>query len=1028
MKPIFLLALLFFCNPCLFAQAGKANLVKYDKPLSLNLADNLTDLDDFGLTAGHTLRKQYEQTGPTGQQHVKYKQYYQGKSVLNGTLIFHLNPAGQVISTSGQLARFTDLELKPGFPSVAAEKRALEVVLSQQKATTGIHLTYQDLEVTSTTGVIASQAYPKLGGGYVPAYLHTVKATDASLPVSMNVVINARNGQVIAAISNIHTETVVGTGQGLQNENVSFNVDSVAANRYEMRDLTRGLGVWAYDLLYQRTPVDEDNSWDDPAEAAGAMVDGYYASLRFYDFLLEKFGRNSIDDAGAPLISNFNRNNYVNAFWNGESATYGNGDCDRYGPLTTLDVVGHEFAHGLTQYTSGLIYQDESGALNESISDILGKALEYDVAPDNFDWRIGSAFRRNSSVNFFRSMNNPSQRNHPKFYLGNNWRTGPGDAGGVHSNSGVFNFWFYLLVEGGLSVNEAGQRYDVDPIGWEAALNLVYLLETAYLIESSGYPEAYTLALEAASELFGVESTTYASVIEAWKAVGLPRTPDDGGGDGAIPLNFFANLNNPGSSFDFRFCPDELENLSISYFNDSDATIASGATVSGQVVFSYFGAEGPVEDTVILEERFLAADLSLGDQLEFPSPFIAPPGVDFVSVTSDLTFRESETLSYTIATNGFIFINVLEEVVLNFSAADYSEVCGDDQFLFDDFYSIALPRCTGGTEGSIRLIFESPDAAVFLDRPVDNPANASVAFFGAFDEANAASLGDLNRVTLRIVHLTEAGETTIYEESLASRFANGISTPTIIDFTDSLEAQYDLAIATGRAINAEYREEQLSLNNNNDFPFIPECVPLRDFGRMAILNEDATLTSVTLCVDGSNIEDPHLTFDLQFFDNTEFSAAENRYLHGLTVFTDSLELLTEPITTTEGEMRNFEVQLGEGFIGEVTLYATVSATSAILDNIGIRSGNSVSTRRLDPGAFGITYNNPVDDLLELRAAQALPAGTVATLYTGDGRMIRRIPVQHNQASIEVNQLVSGLYFLTVSDGQTFRWTGKVIRR
>ncbi len=1026
MKPYFLLSFLFLCSVWLSAQPSQANLITFSAPAPLRTGEVLQDLPAFGLPPGHQLHKQYEHTGADGLRHVKYHQYYRGRRILNATIIFHLNARGQVVATNGRLAGFTTLELKPGLPSVTAAQRAVEIVVAQEKSRHATPLAAADLRVPHTSSVIVSQGYPKPGGQFVPAYQHTVKAVNPALPVNTTVLINARNGQVIAAISNIHSTTVTGTGSGLQNRNVAIEVDSVSANRYEMHDKTRGLGVLAYDLLYEQTPFDEDNVWDNPAEAAAAMVDGYYGSLKFYDFLQDKFGRNSLDDAGVPLVSNFNLNNYVNAFWDGESATYGNGNCENYQPLTTLDVVGHEFAHGLTQYTSGLIYQDESGALNESISDILGKALEYEVTPGTFNWKIGAALRRNPGVNFFRAMDDPEERGHPKLYRGNNWRTGPGDAGGVHSNSGVFNFWFYLLVEGGRSVNEIGDRYNVAPIGWENALQLVYLLEAAYLTESSGYPEAYELSLAAATALFGADSPDYAAVVNAWKAVGLPAAPDHNGGN-PVALNFISTPVNPGATFDFRFCPAELAGLSITFLNDSDSTIHRGATLSGEIIFSSFGEAGPATDTLTITNRLLTEDLGPGEEINLPAPYPGSADSEFLSVASTLHFSAPGDLNYRVTSSNFIFLNVLEELELNFFNADYSSPCGSDQFLENDFYSIGLPRCAGGSTGTIRIIYASPDDAVFLERTLEDETTSALTFFNPFAEADVASLGNLNQVTLRIVHFDGDTETLLYEEPLYSRFANTFSSPASVDFTDTLRAQYDLAIRPGTAVVADYPEGKLRLRNDNDFPVIPACIPLRDYSRMLSRNEARELTTISLCVDAASIENPHLTFDLQLLDNPAHSFADNAYLHLVSVYADSTALLDTPISSTGVGTQTFELPLAPGFSGEIMLQVAVNGTTAFLDNIGIRSGTLLSTRLPEQHNFGIAYGNPVTHQLEVRSDRDLPAGSTITLFTGAGRAVRQVPAGLRRTTLDVSLLPGGIYFLAISDGRTFRWTGKVVR-
>ena len=125
-------------------------------------------------------------------------------------------------------------------------------------------------------------------------------------------------------------------------------------------------------------------------------LDAHYSTTAFYDMMNERYGWSGIDGLGGELVSRVHVNGkyYVNAYWDGNRANFGNGDCDRYAPLTTLAIVGHEFMHGVTDYTSDLVYRNESGALNESMSDIFGKALEYYEDPQNFNWILGDIIRK----------------------------------------------------------------------------------------------------------------------------------------------------------------------------------------------------------------------------------------------------------------------------------------------------------------------------------------------------------------------------------------------------------------------------------------------------------------------------------------------------------------------------------------------------------------------------------------------------------------------------------------------------------
>ena len=193
-----------------------------------------------------------------------------------------------------------------------------------------------------------------------------------------------------------------------------------------------------------------------------------------YDYFLKNFGRNSFDGNGAKIRSYIHyRSNYVNAFWNGYVMTYGDGNGSSWYPLTSVDICGHEVTHAVTTNSAGLIYRYESGALNESFSDIFGVTVDFTTRPGQANWIMGDEFGT-----IFRDMSDPNSMGHPDTYLGNYWSdtcVGCYDQGGVHINSNVQNYWYYLLSEGGSGTNDNGDSYNVNSIGLNSASLIAYM-------------------------------------------------------------------------------------------------------------------------------------------------------------------------------------------------------------------------------------------------------------------------------------------------------------------------------------------------------------------------------------------------------------------------------------------------------------------------------------------------------------------------------------------------------------------------
>lgn len=206
--------------------------------------------------------------------------------------------------------------------------------------------------------------------------------------------------------------------------------------------------------------TDADDHWNlagTKSPSQPAAVDAHYYADVVDDFYGAVFGRDSIDGNGGAIISRVHFDSRLcNASWNGTLMSYGDGDGRTCKPLSgALDVVGHELTHGVTQHTSNLIYENQSGALNESFSDMMGASIEFyadDTGRDPTvepDWLIGEDVvnRNKDATPGFRNMADPAQDGDPDHVV--DMFTGTLDSGGVHTNSGIPNHVYYLAVNGG---------------------------------------------------------------------------------------------------------------------------------------------------------------------------------------------------------------------------------------------------------------------------------------------------------------------------------------------------------------------------------------------------------------------------------------------------------------------------------------------------------------------------------------------------------------------------------------------------
>ncbi|WP_335966089.1 M4 family metallopeptidase [Galbibacter sp. PAP.153] len=350
---------------------------------------------------------------------------------------------------------------------------------------------------------------------------------------SQTIYVDANSGNVILKLDlQMDTDYYRGTGAGRYSGNVEFSTHRFEEG-FKLGGITGKFDTEVVTWNMNNAPypsdeiitefVDGDNLWNlnNPShdEVAIDIQWGLEQSINYY---ADKFNRNSVDDNGMTIIGLAHLGNrYSNASWTGGWAQFGDGSNNN--PFTSLGIVGHELTHAVTQFSAGLIYQGESGALNEAFSDMFGIAIEFNVGKDTPEdiWQLGNEIYQYGSM---RSMSNPNDFNQPDTYGGMNWANPDDmatDNGGVHINSGIANFWFYLLTEGGEDVNDNGENYSVTGIGIEKAEKIAYKTLTEYLTPSSQFIEARIASLLATEDLYGIGSEEYIQVSNAWHAVGV---------------------------------------------------------------------------------------------------------------------------------------------------------------------------------------------------------------------------------------------------------------------------------------------------------------------------------------------------------------------------------------------------------------------------------------------------------------------------------------------------------------------------
>jgi Zn-dependent metalloprotease len=285
----------------------------------------------------------------------------------------------------------------------------------------------------------------------------------------------------------------------------------------------------------------------DPASGDAAVDEAYDGSGDTYDLYHQVYERDSIDGRNMRLDSTVHyRSGYDNAFWNGQQMVYGDGDEDLpeaerlFNRFTkSLDVIGHELTHGVTQYTANLVYSNQSGALNEHFSDVFGSLVRQRKLGQSAaaaDWLIGAdLFSERVNGSGIRSMKAPGtayddpvlgkdpQPGHMEDYVNTTQ-----DNGGVHINSGIPNRAFYLAA------TEIGSN------AWEKTGRIWYMtLTDSRLGADSEFQATANLTHTIAGELFGANGAEQQAVRNGWDGVGIEidgDTPPPQPGSGCMPF------------------------------------------------------------------------------------------------------------------------------------------------------------------------------------------------------------------------------------------------------------------------------------------------------------------------------------------------------------------------------------------------------------------------------------------------------------------------------------------------------------
>jgi vibriolysin len=437
-----------------------------------------------------------------GAAHVRLEEQYRGLSIVGAELIIHVNEStGEVTGVNGRFVPAVGLAVTPTIDSGTAIANALrEAAIASPEVLEKPYLTY----------VLDQALAPRL------AWATTIAYRDEQGFEKDRIFADARSGELVAKHGLIWP--------------AKFR------QIYDAQHTTSLPGTFLFQEGGSSTDTDAQDAYDYTGNA--------------YDYYAQTHGRDSWDAGGGTLTSTVHYDSgYNNAYWSGSQLVFGDGDGSTFtGFARALDVVAHEMTHGVTQATANLTYSNESGALNESMSDIFGAATEaYVRGQSSNTWKIGEdIYTPGVSGDALRYMDNPTLDGASKDYYPQRY-TGSQDNGGVHWNSGIGNLAFYLLSQGGTHPRGATSVY-VSPLGMYDASRIFYRALTSYMTSSTQFADARTTTAKAAIELFGPCSSQLTSVHAAWEAVGVSLSSNTGAdlepNDSPSQANSLPGLNN----------------------------------------------------------------------------------------------------------------------------------------------------------------------------------------------------------------------------------------------------------------------------------------------------------------------------------------------------------------------------------------------------------------------------------------------------------------------------------------------------
>ncbi len=969
--------------------------------------------DRYSTEMGLTPRDEFvvikEQRGLNNFSHVRYQQVHEGIPVFGASYILHAKDK-YVTAANGNFLPAIDVELTP----ILSAEQALSIAMSDMAAEEYEWQAHTKSAAPVPELNIINQQLIKYNGNYNLVYRFELRS---HTPIeAYEYYVDAHSGIILHKLDLHEGHGVPGSGKTRYYGEQTFIVDSIAPDEFILRDPTRcanGINILndgSGNFTSTTSHFDLENE-----EQNEVAVDAHYLTSRYYDLLRDNFDWLGLDDEDRSMnVSVHARGgtNFVNAYWDGTYAWFGNGDCN-HGPLVTAEVLAHEFMHGIIDHTSRLIYSNESGAINESLADVMGHYLEYMVDEENFSWTLGNSFALSEDNEPFRVMDDPTSVGDPEYYGGPNWQ----DGADVHINSSIGNLFYVMLSDGRSGTNLDGDEYNVTGVGVVEAAQFIFHTNRHYLMESSDYNAYYEACLLAAEEFYAGDPEMLHNIQEAWKAVGLPgesiatdgldlaingsgttiRTCDWGG---YLPLTF--TVTNRGTVLYSGL--DSLEAVVGNNFNEARIPLTTDILPGESMTFN-------VDSFLLIDNSFIF--------------------VDYVLDFDDAVFENN---------SAFDLIRAAEYTENNISVIARSPAAECFAETFDIDVSVANESCTALPMGTFMnlIITDENNSVILLDSIVllaDLPPGASQVYTKEIAvDASEELLYSVN-VNLDGDNDTSDNEGAFgleYLETITGEYFNGLGSEADLNaelFIQTNRSLFNLGMVTSQNLsNSAFYTTGVTESANG--PLCPDSEKNWDFDLDFFSPISATLRT---CLDLESMETPLLTFDLTQYRNDvmEFASEESSSTQLILTGENTKEsyIYIQP----EAEKVNQRIQLPANFKGVLDM--------KFLTQTGPDFGNSLTFDAVLMDNFIITGSVSADDLTEEEVALEVypnPAGDVLFISCTEeiqsyhiiditGKLMTSMKGNNNLRTVDLGSIESGYYLLKVQTKSNKQLVEKFIR-